>query len=468
MADKKPIILDGADLKQLGSSDTIGISDGGTGQTTANAAVNALLPSQTGNSGKYLTTDGTDTSWADVSSSGGSSYFECTVGASGADYTTLGAAITAGKTRILVIDDTTETGDITLPSNCMIEGIGMEKVEIGMGDNIFSLGVNDEYTFKNLTLSYAFTTSKTLLDNSSKNLYMYNIHIINNSALANTRMTYDSTSLQTNKSEFINMKLTLPNYGTTGMEIRYATANNIKIYPSTNTTYAIRAIGCLIDNVVLTQNADIGTSTDIMYTADSRVSNIYSRYGCKVNLNGQITNLYLSDNGCRTYLSGNISNSEILGYIYPTTNTNFSNCDLQYITFAADCIYSGCRFRNQFNCTTTRNVFTGCYFYFITSLTLGGNYNAINGGICNSSSAANISVTGNKCSITQFQTTGNITISGDDNTISTCRVGADTGSGSNTITVSSGANRTIIGMCRTDMAIVDSGTDTVGIGNVVY
>jgi hypothetical protein len=43
---------------------TVPISLGGTGQTTANAAFNALAPSQTGNSGKYLTTDGTNTSWA--------------------------------------------------------------------------------------------------------------------------------------------------------------------------------------------------------------------------------------------------------------------------------------------------------------------------------------------------------------------------------------------------------------------
>ena len=43
---------------------TLGISAGGTGQTTANAAFNALAPSQTGNSGRYLTTDGTNTSWA--------------------------------------------------------------------------------------------------------------------------------------------------------------------------------------------------------------------------------------------------------------------------------------------------------------------------------------------------------------------------------------------------------------------
>jgi hypothetical protein len=43
---------------------TIDIANGGTGQTTANAAFNALAPSQTGNTGKYLTTDGTDSSWS--------------------------------------------------------------------------------------------------------------------------------------------------------------------------------------------------------------------------------------------------------------------------------------------------------------------------------------------------------------------------------------------------------------------
>jgi hypothetical protein len=48
---------------------TVAIANGGTGQTTANTAFNALAPSQTSNSGKYLTTDGTNTSWATVASS---------------------------------------------------------------------------------------------------------------------------------------------------------------------------------------------------------------------------------------------------------------------------------------------------------------------------------------------------------------------------------------------------------------
>ena len=51
-----------------GVTGTLPVANGGTGQTTANTAFNALAPSQTSNSGKYLTTDGTNTSWATVSS----------------------------------------------------------------------------------------------------------------------------------------------------------------------------------------------------------------------------------------------------------------------------------------------------------------------------------------------------------------------------------------------------------------
>jgi hypothetical protein len=52
-------------------SGTIDIANGGTGQSTSTAAINALLPTQATNSGKYLTTDGTNTSWATVSGGSG-------------------------------------------------------------------------------------------------------------------------------------------------------------------------------------------------------------------------------------------------------------------------------------------------------------------------------------------------------------------------------------------------------------
>ena len=49
---------------------TLAITNGGTGATTSNSAFNALAPTQTGNSGKYLTTDGTNTGWSTITSTG--------------------------------------------------------------------------------------------------------------------------------------------------------------------------------------------------------------------------------------------------------------------------------------------------------------------------------------------------------------------------------------------------------------
>ena len=46
---------------------TVPVANGGTGASTATGAINALLPSQTGNSGKVLSTDGTNTSWSAAS-----------------------------------------------------------------------------------------------------------------------------------------------------------------------------------------------------------------------------------------------------------------------------------------------------------------------------------------------------------------------------------------------------------------
>ena len=41
----------------------VAVANGGTGATTQTGAANAILPSQSGNSGKLLTTDGTNSSW---------------------------------------------------------------------------------------------------------------------------------------------------------------------------------------------------------------------------------------------------------------------------------------------------------------------------------------------------------------------------------------------------------------------
>lgn len=49
------------------SGTALPIANGGTGQTSASNAINALLPTQTGHSGEFLTTNGTVASWAAAS-----------------------------------------------------------------------------------------------------------------------------------------------------------------------------------------------------------------------------------------------------------------------------------------------------------------------------------------------------------------------------------------------------------------
>ena len=89
-----------------GVTGTLPIANGGTGQTTANSALNALLPSQTTSTGYYLKTDGTNTSWDQLNIStsditgtlatanGGTNLTSFTSG--GALYATSTSALTSG------------------------------------------------------------------------------------------------------------------------------------------------------------------------------------------------------------------------------------------------------------------------------------------------------------------------------------------------------------------------------------
>jgi len=64
VADKNFKVKTGLSLPQPLPAD-----QGGTGQSSLTNALNAMLPVQTSASGKYLTTDGTTTSWATVTTS---------------------------------------------------------------------------------------------------------------------------------------------------------------------------------------------------------------------------------------------------------------------------------------------------------------------------------------------------------------------------------------------------------------
>jgi hypothetical protein len=89
--------------------DTLDINHGGTGQTTANAALNALLPTQTSNDGKFLSTNGTNTSWVTAntlpSQTGNNGKFLTTDG-SNASWATVLPSQTGHSGHVLTTDGT--------------------------------------------------------------------------------------------------------------------------------------------------------------------------------------------------------------------------------------------------------------------------------------------------------------------------------------------------------------------------
>ncbi|MBV5339335.1 MAG: tail fiber domain-containing protein [Deltaproteobacteria bacterium] len=94
-----PLASSGGSTPQISLSGAIPVASGGTGATTQAGAATALLPTQTSNSGKYLTTDGTNASWGTVASDGGGGSSTVTATASG--------ALTAGQ-----LVEFTSTGEV--------------------------------------------------------------------------------------------------------------------------------------------------------------------------------------------------------------------------------------------------------------------------------------------------------------------------------------------------------------------
>lgn len=108
---------------------TLAIANGGTGQITANASLNALLPDQTGQSTKVLKTDGTNASWqtdamggtvtsVSVTTANGVSGVVATATTTPAITLTLGAITPLSVSAVGTVTGSnlsnTNTGDVTL------------------------------------------------------------------------------------------------------------------------------------------------------------------------------------------------------------------------------------------------------------------------------------------------------------------------------------------------------------------
>lgn len=148
---------------------TVAIANGGTGQTTATAAINALLPSQTSQNGKYLTTDGTNTSWATVS--GGVTTFSA--GTTGlTPSTATSGAVTLGGTLAVAnggtgVTTSTGTGANVLGTNATLSGVTLND---GFTEEVFAVSG----TSPSLSPANGSIQTWSLSANSSPNLGTWN------------------------------------------------------------------------------------------------------------------------------------------------------------------------------------------------------------------------------------------------------------------------------------------------------
>jgi hypothetical protein len=145
---EKTYTLPDATTTILTTNAAVTIGQGGTGQTTASAAFDALAPSQTSNSGKYLTTNGTTTSWATVSGSGATITNDTSTST---NVYPLFAAATSGSLTTAYTSNAKylykpSTGELTSPAHVSSNGISINSstvsasYTIATGTNGFSVG----------------------------------------------------------------------------------------------------------------------------------------------------------------------------------------------------------------------------------------------------------------------------------------------------------------------------------------
>lgn len=154
-----------ANLTLTSIGGTLSIAKGGTGQTSASAAFDALAPSQGGNSGKYLTTNGTTTSWATVS--GGVSWgtyggtVSTTPVATGEDSIAIADAATTGSaTNSIAIGRTATISSGLVASSSIAIGHGATLSNANTGTGVtrsIAIGYNAGASL--LTTSYQMDSS---------------------------------------------------------------------------------------------------------------------------------------------------------------------------------------------------------------------------------------------------------------------------------------------------------------------
>ena len=273
--------------------------------------------------------------------------FDCTVGASGANFTTLGAAIASGNKKIKVIGNTTETANITLTNSLeyVIEGTGKFQNTIAFGDYQIVVGTNNTFNLKNLGFSIAFTTNKELF---STNIVLDNSIIDNCNFTQTTNFGYLSYSYFIGSTNNCDLSLKNASYG-------------IKLYNNCNLISTNSGVP-RIYTLIMT-NCNLSGTWDLISPLSSS-----NNYGTAAG------NYYISWQSIGS-TGGNASavncNLPSMGVGTSYRNIGITNCKFSNITYydnGTEYTFTSCEFIND--CELKGGDFIGCRFY--GNVTMGG------------------------------------------------------------------------------------------------
>lgn len=360
--------------------------------------------------------------------------FDATIGASGADYTTISAALAASKARLLAIDTVTETVDCALPaSGLSIYVLKGKTIDFNTNGVQFTragaYNLTVEGQDKDLCLfNYAFASAKNLVDGATGSSTFKNIHITNSSSNTLTSVTNGDP-----EEHYENVIMTAPNQTYAGISAYnvLSTLDNVEIIGGgvacDNALDIEVAVRC--NNIIIS-----GTfiSTGGAYLGPALVNNINFNNAAamvvSITSKANITNLYQNNSGLTLSLGGDakLTNAYVLAVngIVDVTNARVQLTNVQATTLdmtdagASNCLMNNVRVTNAVTFGGDRNKGTNCDFLGGASISSGAN----------------------------------------DNGFSNCQYGPDGGGSGLTLTVDAGANRTRVSNCMSDVAIVDNGT----------
>jgi len=326
--------------------------------------------------------------------------------AGGGDYTTLGAAITAGAVTILLRGQTSETAPITLPSYCVIHGEDGNEWVI-MNANLLTVGLNN--VLSNFFIRSLRTGTSIIVGGS--NVRFEGMRFQNNSGTnpASLSGVIDDNNVAQTRVQFNNCQMQIQNNTTdipnrAGIQIQNAGStawqiNNMTFYGQ-GAIYSCKVVVCAADGLLMNNIyiSGIGQANDPSF--------IISGSGCC------LSNFH-------------VESTSVFDVTISGDRNELSNWRLEHID---------------------------------TDILVDGLYNNLTNISCEGQLIIGAAAHLNQFSNSQYSQ--GIAVNGDNNTISAIRAGVDAGGGAVTISTAGTADNTNITGCRVDATISDSGTNT--------